>query len=83
MELPLAIAQDIPAGGLATFPASPVTADLQVEQQVNCSSRSKQWWITFWCSRYTQLNGLAAASSSILASSFTIAQGTGDTTDGG
>ena len=28
MELPLAIAQDIPAGGLATFPASPVTADL-------------------------------------------------------
>ncbi len=25
----LAIAQDIPAGGLATFPASPVTADLQ------------------------------------------------------
>ena len=77
----IAIAQDTPSGGLASFPASPITADLggttgEVLLLGPDNSGSPLGVPS------TQLNGLAAASSSITAASSLFAQGAGDTTTG-
>ena len=77
----IGIAQDIPAGGLATFPASPVTADLGGTTGELLLLGPANGAVPFGVPS-TQLNGLAAASSSIAFSGTTIAQGTGDTTNG-
>ena len=77
----IAIAQDTPSGGLPSFPASPITADLggttgEVLLLGPDNSGSPLGVPS------TQLNGLAAASSSITASSSLFAQGLEDTTTG-
>ena len=77
----IAIAQDTPSGGLPSFPASPITADLggttgEVLLLGPDNSGSPLGVPS------TQLNGLAAASSSITASSSLFAQGLEDTTAG-
>ena len=77
----IAIAQDTPSGGLPSFPASPITADLggttgEVLLLGPDNSGSPLGVPS------TQLNGLAAASSSITAASSVFAQGAGDTTTG-
>ena len=77
----IAIAQDTPSGGLPSFPASPITADLggttgEVLLLGPDNSGSPLGVPS------TQLNGLAAASSSITAASSLFAQGAGDTTTG-
>lgn len=75
----LALAQDIPAGGLATFPASPVTADLAGTNTevllLGPDNSGNPLGIPG-----TQLNGLAAASSSLTIGASGIAQGTSDVT---
>ena len=78
----LAIAQDIPAGGLPTFPASPVTADLQGTNGefllLGPDNAGSPLGVPA-----TQANGLAAASSLLDIGASGIAQGTGNTsTDG-
>ena len=77
----IGIAQDLPAGGLATFPASPVTADLGGTTGELLLLGPNNGGSPFGVPG-TQLNGLAAASSSITASSSLFAQGAGDTTVG-
>ena len=77
----VAIAQDIPAGGLATFPASPVTADLGGTTGELLLLGPNNGGVPFGVPS-TQQNGLAAASSSIQASSSLFAQGLTDTTTG-
>ena len=77
----IAIAQDTPSGGLPSYPASPITADLggttgEVLLLGPDNSGSPLGVPS------TQLNGLAAASSSITAASSLFAQGAGDTTTG-
>ena len=77
----IAIAQDTPSGGLPSFPASPITADLggttgEVLLLGPDNSGSPLGVPS------TQLNGLAAASSSITAASSLFAQGSEDTTTG-
>ena len=78
----LAIAQDIPAGGLATFPASPVTADLQGTNGEFLLLGPDNGGVPLGVPA-TQQNGLAAASSLLDIGASGIAQGTGNTsTDG-
>ena len=78
----LAIAQDIPAGGLATFPASPVTADLQGTNGEFLLLGPDNGGAPLGVPG-TQQNGLAAASSLLDIGASGIAQGTGNTsTDG-
>ena len=77
----IGIAQDIPAGGLATFPASPVTADLGGTTGELLLLGPANGAVPFGVPT-AQLNGLAAASSSITAASSAFAQGAGDTTTG-
>ena len=78
----LAIAQDIPAGGLATFPASPVTADLQGTNGEFLLLGPDNAGAPLGVPG-TQQNGLAAASSLLDIGASGIAQGTGNTsTDG-
>ena len=77
----IGIAQDLPAGGLATFPASPVTADLGGTTGELLLLGPNNGGSPFGVPS-TQLNGLAAASSSITAASSLFAQGAGDTTTG-
>ncbi len=77
----IGIAQDIPAGGLATFPASPVTADLGGTTGELLLLGPANGAVPFGVPT-AQLNGLAAASSSITAASSAFAQGAGDTTVG-
>ena len=77
----IAIAQDTPTGGLPSYPASPITADLggttgEVLLLGPDNSGSPLGVPS------TQLNGLAAASSSITAASSLFAQGSEDTTTG-
>ena len=77
----IAIAQDTPTGGLPSYPASPITADLggttgEVLLLGPDNSGSPLGVPS------TQLNGLAAASSSITAASSLFAQGAEDTTTG-
>ncbi len=77
----IGIAQDIPAGGLATFPASPVTADLGGTTGELLLLGPNNGGSPFGVPS-TQLNGLAAATSAITAGSSLFAQGAGDTTTG-
>ena len=77
----VAIAQDLPAGGLATFPASPVTADLGGTTGEVLLLGPNNGGAPFGIPS-TQQNGLAAASSSISATSSLFAQGLTDTTAG-
>ena len=77
----IGIAQDLPAGGLATFPASTVTADLGGTTGELLLLGPNNGGSPFGVPS-TQQNGLAAASSSITASSSLFAQGAGDTTTG-
>ena len=77
----LALAQDDPSGGLPSFPASPITADLVGTNTEVLLLGPANGAVPFGVPG-TQLNGLAAASSSIAFSGTTIAQGTGDTTNG-
>ena len=77
----LALAQDDPSGGLASFPASPITADLVGTNTEVLLLGPANGAVPFGVPS-TQLNGLAAASSSIAFSGTTISQGTGDTTNG-
>ena len=78
----LAIAQDIPAGGLPTFPASPVTADLQGTNGEFLLLGPDNGGAPLGVPG-TQQNGLAAASSLLDIGASGVAQGTGNTsTDG-
>ena len=77
----IGIAQDIPAGGLATFPASPVTADLGGTTGELLLLGPANGAVPFGVPT-AQLNGLAAATSTITAASSAFAQGAGDTTVG-
>jgi len=70
----LAIAQDIPAGGLATFPASPVTADLQGTNGEFLLLGPDNGGAPLGVPG-TQANGLAAATSSLTFGSAKVAQG--------
>ena len=77
----IAIAQDTPSGGLPSFPASPITADLGGTTGelllLGPDNSGSPLGVPS-----TQLNGLAAASSSITAASSLFAQGSEDTTTG-
>ena len=77
----IGIAQDLPAGGLATFPASPVTDDLGGTTNELLLLGPNNGGSPFGVPS-TQQNGLAAASSSITAANSLFAQGAGDTTTG-
>ena len=77
----IAIAQDTPSGGLPSFPASPITADLGGTTTelllLGTDNSGSPLGVPS-----TQLNGLAAASSSITAASSLFAQGSEDVTTG-
>ena len=77
----IAIAQDTPSGGLPSYPASPITADLGGTTTelllLGPDNSGSPLGVPS-----TQLNGLAAASSSITAASSLFAQGSEDTTTG-
>lgn len=75
----IAIAQDIPAGGEPSFPASPVTADLGGTSTEGLLLGPDNSGAPFGVPA-TQANGLAAASSIITATSSLFAQGLTDTT---
>ena len=77
----IGIAQDLPAGGLATFPASPVTAGLGGTTGELLLLGPANGAVPFGVPT-AQLNGLAAATSTITAGSSLFAQGAGDTTTG-
>ena len=77
----IAIGQDIPAGGLATYPASPVTADIQGTNTelilLGPDNSGSPYGVPA-----TQQNGLSAATSVLTIGATTIVtQGTGDTTN--
>ena len=77
----IAIAQDTPTGGLPSYPASPITADLGGTSTelllLGPDNSGSPLGVPS-----TQLNGLAAASSSITAASSLFAQGAEDVTTG-
>jgi hypothetical protein len=75
----IAIAQDIPAGGLAGFPAAPVTADIGGTSTEGLLLGPNNAGAPFGVPS-TQANGLAAASSIVSATSSLFAQGLSDTT---
>ena len=77
----IAIAQDVPSGGLPSFPASPITADLGGTTSEILLLGPDNSGAPLGVPS-TQLNGLAAASSSITAASSAFAQGAADTTVG-
>ena len=77
----IAIAQDTPSGGLPSYPASPITADLGGTTSelllLGPDNSGSPLGVPS-----TQLNGLAAASSSLTAASSLFAQGAEDVTTG-
>ena len=75
----IAIAQDIPAGGLAGFPASPVTADIGGTSTEGLLLGPNNGGSPYGVPS-TQANGLAAASAIVSATSSLFAQGLSDTT---
>jgi len=75
----IAVAQDLPAGGLAGFPASPVTADIGGTSTEGLLVGPNNAGAPFGVPS-TQANGLAAASAIVSASSSLFAQGLSDTT---
>lgn len=74
----IAVAQDLPAGGLAGFPASPVTADIGGTSTEGLLLGPNNGGAPFGVPS-SQANGLAAASSIISATSSLFAQGLSDT----
>jgi len=77
----ISIGQDIPAGGLATYPASPVTAGLGATTGELLLLGPANGAVPYGVPT-AQLNGLAAASSSLTAASSAFAEGAADTTTG-
>lgn len=77
----LAVAQDLPSGGLAGFPASPVTASVEGTNTELLLLGPNNAGVPFGVPA-TQLNGLAGASASLTIGASGIAQGTSDTTTG-
>ena len=75
----IGLAQDDPSGGLASFPASPITADLVGTNTELLLLGPNNGGVPFGVPA-TQQNGLAAASSSLTFSGTTISQGTGAVT---
>jgi hypothetical protein len=75
----IAVAQDLPSGGLAGFPASPVTADIGGTSTEGLLLGPNNAGAPFGVPA-TQANGLAAASSIVSATSSLFAQGLEDTT---
>lgn len=75
----IAVAQDIPAGGLAGFPAAPITADIGGTSTENLLLGPNNGGAPFGVPS-PQANGLAAASSLVTATSSLFAQGLSDTT---
>lgn len=75
----IAVAQDLPAGGLAGFPASPVTADIGGTSTEGLLVGPNNAGAPFGVPS-TQANGLAAASAIVSATSSLFAQGLSDTT---
>ena len=75
----IALAQDDPSGGLASFPASPITADLVGTNTEVLLLGPANGAVPFGVPT-AQLNGLAAATSTITGASSAFAQGAGDTT---
>lgn len=75
----IAVAQDLPAGGLAGFPASPVTADIGGTSTEGLLLGPNNAGAPFGVPS-SQANGLAAASSIVSATSSLFAQGLSDTT---
>jgi hypothetical protein len=75
----IAVAQDLPSGGLAGFPASPVTADIGGTSTEGLLLGPNNAGAPFGVPA-TQANGLAAASSIVSATSSLFAQGLDDTT---
>jgi hypothetical protein len=75
----IAVAQDLPAGGLAGFPASPVTADIGGTSTEGLLLGPNNAGAPFGVPA-TQANGLAAASAIVSATSSLFAQGLSDTT---
>jgi len=75
----IAIAQDYPAGGLAGFPASPVTANIGGTSTEGLLLGPNNAGAPFGVPA-TQANGLAAASAIVSATSSLFAQGLSDTT---
>jgi hypothetical protein len=78
----IAIAQDIPAGGLAGFPASPVTADIGGTSTEGLLLGPNNGGAPFGVPA-TQANGLSCASSIVTATSSLFAQGLNSATNGG
>ena len=77
----IAVAQDLPAGGLAGFPASPVTANVGGTNTELLLLGPNNAGVPLGVPA-TQLNGLAAATSTLTIGASGIAQGTSDTTTG-
>jgi len=77
----LTLAEDIPSGGLAGFPASPVTANLLGTDTEGLLLGPDNAGNPFGVPS-TQADGLSAASSSLTIGASGIAQGTSDTTTG-
>ena len=77
----IAIAQDVPSGGLPSFPASPITADLGGTTGEILLLGPDNGGAPLGVPS-SQLNGLAAASSSITAANSLFSQGSSDTTTG-
>ena len=77
----IAVAQDLPAGGLAGFPASPVTANLGGTDTELLLLGPNNAGVPLGVPA-TQINGLAAATSTLTIGASGIAQGTSDTTTG-
>ena len=77
----IAIAQDVPSGGLPSFPASPITADLGATTGEILLLGPDNAGAPLGVPS-SQLNGLAAASSSITAANSLFAQGSSNTTTG-
>ena len=77
----IAVAQDLPAGGLAGFPASPVTANVGGTDTELLLLGPNNAGVPLGVPA-TQINGLAAATSTLTIGASGIAQGTSDTTTG-
>jgi hypothetical protein len=77
----IAVAQDLPAGGLAGFPASPVTADVGGTDTELLLLGPNNAGVPLGVPA-TQLSGLSCASASLTIGATGIAQGTSDTTTG-
>ena len=77
----IAVVQDLPAGGLAGFPASPVTANVGGTDTELLLLGPNNAGVPLGVPA-TQINGLAAATSTLTIGASGIAQGTSDTTTG-